>query len=97
MKPGVSNLDLTEAEQNNVRAALQYLRTRCGGWMGLAPVLGYQRKTLSEIAHGTTVTPTLAFRIARFSHVTVEDLIAGRFPPEGTCVHCGHDGHEEGR
>jgi len=91
VKPAASRLDLTEAEQAHVRTALQYLRRRCGGWMGLAPVLGYQRKTLSEIAHGTAVTPTLAFRVARFSHVTMEDLIAGRFPPAGTCLHCGRE------
>ena len=91
MKPAASRLDLTEAEQNNVRAALQYLRRRCGGWMGLAPVLGYRKKTLSEIAHGTAVTPTLAFRVARFSHVSMDDLIAGRFPPAGACIQCGRE------
>lgn len=96
MKPGVSKLDLTEAEQDNVRSALQYLRKKCGGWMGLAPILGFQKKTLSEIAHGTTVTPTLAFRVTRFSKTSMDDLLAGRFPPEGTCIHCGHV-DEEGR
>ena len=97
MRASASPYDLTEAEQEHVRTALQYLRRRCGGWMGLAPVLGFKKKTLSEIAHGTTVTPTLAFRVARFSHVSMDDLIAGRFPPAGTCIHCGHDGHKEGR
>jgi hypothetical protein len=81
--------DLTTQEQAHVRVALRFLRTRCG-WASLAKVLHINERTARYIASGRTVTPTLAFRVARLAKVGVDELLAGRFPPPGTCPHCGH-------
>lgn len=82
--------DLTSKEQANVRAALQFLRSRCGGWEPLAKVLKSKDSTLRRMAAGRTVTAGLAVRIARLVSVGVDDVLAGRFPEPGTCAHCGH-------
>ena len=34
----------------------------------------------------------IAFRVARLAKVGVDDVLAGRFPPPGTCPHCGAPG-----
>lgn len=77
--------DLTKEEQAHVRAAIRFLRARCGGAKMLAKALRVDRKTLISPA-----TPTTAFRVARFAGVGVDDLLTGRFPPPGTCAYCGH-------
>lgn len=82
--------DLTAEEQANVRAALQFLRARCGGWAPLAKVLRFKDTTLSNVASQRTVTPVVAFRVARLAKVGVDELLAGKFPAPGTCPHCGH-------
>ena len=87
---GPSSLDLTSEEQQHVRAALQFLRRRTGGWEPLAKVLHTSDESLRHIAAGRNVTPTLAFRVARFSKVTLDDVITGVFPGPGTCPYCGH-------
>ena len=76
--------DLTAEEQKNVRAALRFLRARCGGWRPVAKALRYSRATLQR-ASG----PVLAFRIARIAGVSVDDVLSGKFPPAGVCPHCG--------
>ena len=83
--------DLTGAEQTRVRAALRFLRARCGGWANLAKILGFAEDTLGKVANERKpATPVLAFRVARFVKLGVDDVLAGRFPPPGTCPHCGH-------
>ena len=82
--------DLTSKEQANVRAALQFLRSRCGGWEPLAKALGFKDVTLRAAARGGNVSASVAFRVARMASVTVDDVVAGRFPEPGTCPHCGH-------
>lgn len=77
--------DLTTQEQANVRAALRFLHARCGGWAPLAKALRFTTRTLQAPA-----TPALALRVARLAKVGVDDVLAGRFPPAGTCPHCGH-------
>ena len=77
--------DLTSKEQANVRTALRFLRARCGGLKPLAKALRYTRQTLRLPA-----SPTLAFRIARLAGVPIDDVLAGKYPPPGTCPHCGH-------
>jgi hypothetical protein len=84
------NLDLTREEQVRVRAALRFLRTRFGGWIPLAETLRFQPRTLTNIVKGRTVTPLLAFRLSRFVNVSLDDLLAGRFPAVGACPYCGH-------
>jgi hypothetical protein len=82
--------DLTAEEQVRVRTALRFLRSRCGGWASLAKVLHANKITLKGAANGRTVTASTAVRVARLASVGVDDLLAGRFPPPGTCPHCGH-------
>lgn len=83
--------DLTAQEQGHVRTALRFLRTRSGGWSPIAKVLGFKDSTLSAILNGhKAVSVRLALRIARLAAVGVDDVLAGRFPPAGTCPHCGH-------
>lgn len=83
--------DLTPAEQTNVRTALKFLRTRCGSWATLAKVLAFSEPMLTDVANRrATVSASMAFRVARLAKVSVDDVIAGRFPAEGTCPHCGH-------
>jgi plasmid maintenance system antidote protein VapI len=88
----MTTMDLTTAEQTHVRTALRFLRSRCGTWANVGKVLGVKPVTLGHIVGGTAVTPTLAFRVARFVKVSVDDVLAGRFPAPGTCPHCGHLG-----
>jgi hypothetical protein len=82
--------DLTAEEQVRVRAALRFLRLRCGGWAPLARALHLKDTTVANVANGRAVTPTVAFRVARLAAVGVDDMLAGRFPAPGTCPYCGH-------
>ena len=86
----MSSTDLTAAEQTNVRTALKFLRLRCGKWANLSKALRFGESTLANVANGRTVSPLVAFRVARFVKVGVDDLLAGKYPPAGTCAHCGH-------
>ncbi len=84
-------LDLTPKEASNVRAALAFLRLRCGGWQPVAKVLKFKETTLAQVhGGGKSVSPTLVFRIAKFAKVGVDDVLTGKFPAPGTCPHCGH-------
>jgi hypothetical protein len=82
--------DLTAQEQAHVRAALRFLRSRCGGWAPLGKALRFKVATLGHVANGRAVSPTVAFRVARFAKVGLDDLLAGKFLPPGACPHCGH-------
>ena len=83
-------IDLTAAEQANVRAGLRYLRVQIGGWKPLARVLGISHKTAANVACGTKgVGAKMAFRLARLAAVSLDDLLAGKYPPAGVCPHCG--------
>lgn len=81
--------DLTDDEQRHVRVALRYLRTRARGWKALAPALGFSPPTLENVNEGRAVSAGMAFRVARLAEVPIGDLLAGAFPPPGTCPHCG--------
>lgn len=89
-------LDLTATEQTHVRAALQFLRLRSGGWTSLARALHFSEKTLSNVGAGQTVSPTMAVRIAKLAKVGVDHVLQGQFPAPGTCPHCGHPPEPEG-
>ena len=84
--------DLTPEEQKNVRAAMRFLRTRCGDSKQLAKVLRMDPSGIRGVLRGATVSPAMAFRIARLASVGVDDVLTGRFPPAGTCPHCGRCG-----
>jgi hypothetical protein len=81
--------DLTKQEQAHVRTALVRLKLQCGGWNPVAKILRLNPATLSGVATGKLVTPVMAFRVARFVKMGVEELLAGKFTPPGTCPHCG--------
>ena len=79
-------IDLTDEEQENVRAAMRFLRVRAGGWKGLAPALGFAKGTLINVKQrAKNASPTMALRVARVAGVSVDDLLAGKFPPAGAC------------
>lgn len=80
------NTDLTTQEQQHVRAALRFLRSRCGRWEILAKALHFSEGGLANVVRGDKVaSPTLVFRIAKFAKVGVDDVLTGRFPEPGTC------------
>jgi hypothetical protein len=82
--------DLTSQEQAHVRTALRFLRIRCGGWAPLAKALGAAESTIANVVRGSdAVSARVAIRVARFAAVGVDDVLAGRFPPPGTCPLCG--------
>jgi hypothetical protein len=82
--------DLTNQEEAHVRAALHFLRLRFGGWVSLAKVLAFKDTTLKQVANGRSVSASVAVRVAKLVNVGIDDLLAGKFPPPGTCPHCGH-------
>lgn len=83
--------DLTETEQGNVRAALHFLKVQAGTWDLLEKALYFGRRHLPHVMRGEKpVTATLAFKTARLAQIGVDALLAGQFPPAGTCAHCGH-------
>jgi plasmid maintenance system antidote protein VapI len=87
----VKTSDLSTREQAHVRASLRFLRTRCGGWSPLAKALRFGDATIARVIGGRkNVSASMAVRIARFAAVGVDDVLEGRFPPPGTCPHCGH-------
>lgn len=82
--------DLTLVEQAHVRAALRFLRARCGGWLQAGKALHFKATTLGQVAAGRKVASAgLAVRVARLASVGVDDVLAGRYPPPGVCPHCG--------
>jgi len=88
--------DLTTQEQTRVRAALAFLHARAGTWGALAKALGFKETTLGHIAAGRkNATASLAFRVARFAGVGVDDVLTGRFPDPRCCPHCGHVREQE--
>jgi hypothetical protein len=85
----VSTFTLTAKEAANVRAAARFLRARMGGWANVAKALHVDKRT----AHSAP-SPILAFRLARVVGVGVDDVLTGKYPPPGTCPHCGHRADE---
>ena len=83
--------DLTADEATHVRTALKFLRTRCGGWDGVAAALGFARNSLTDTAGGRLpASASMAIRIARLAGVKIDDVLAGNFPAPGACAYCGH-------
>jgi hypothetical protein len=87
--------DLAAKEQSNVRAALSFLRFRFGGLAPLAKALRLKETTIGRVRQGKAVSASLTFRVARLAGVSIDDLLAGRFPAPGTCPHCGRCGPAE--
>lgn len=86
----MSAADLSEVEQANVRAALKFLKVRCGSWAVLSRALGFKDSTICNVASGERpVSPVVAFRVARLAKAGVDDVLTGRYPEPGVCPHCG--------
>ena len=82
--------DLDEKEQKHVRIALRLLRLRLGGMAVVAKALRFQYDTIDKVTRGVRpVTASMALRVARLADVSMEDLLAGKLAPAGTCPHCG--------
>ena len=82
--------DLTSEEIAAVKRALRVLRVRLGGYAQLSAALGVKPKTLAGAGVRTRKPSVgLALRAARLAGVALEDLLAGRWPKEGACPHCG--------
>jgi hypothetical protein len=91
MKKPRKSVDLEADEETNVRTALKFLRTRCGGWRPLSKVLRFDYRTLSKVASGEdSASASMAVRIAKLAKVGVDDVLTGRYPAPGACPHCGH-------
>jgi hypothetical protein len=74
-----------------VRTVLRFLHTRCGTWAAVSKALKLAEITIGNVVSGRrSVSPLLAFRVARLTKVSVDDVLTGRFPAPGTCPHCGH-------
>jgi len=87
--------DLTAEEQAHVRAALYFLRVKCGGWAPIAKAVRLKADTLGKVASKRRgVSAALVFRVARLAKVGVDDLLAGKFVPPGTCPRCGYCAEE---
>jgi len=87
----IATRDFTAKEVAHVRAALRFLRARCGRWEILAKALRLGESSLANVAGGhKAVTPTVVFRIAKFAKVGVDDVLTGKFPAPRTCPHFGH-------
>jgi transcriptional regulator with XRE-family HTH domain len=81
---------LTDKEQRHVRTALRFLRYRVGGWQPLADALGTKADTIGKVLRGgRAVTANLAYRVARLTDVSIDDLLAGALLSPRTCPHCG--------
>ena len=92
MKRAITTTDLSEEEQDRVRAAIHYIRAIVGSWAVLARSLRFEESSLMHAARGRrTVTPTMAFRVARLVRVTFDDLLAGKYPSPHACPRCGFD------
>ena len=84
-------LDLTAEEQDRVRFALRYLHAKVGAWKTLAQALGFRPLQVLKIkCRRRAVSPRMVLRVAKLAGVPVDDILTGKFPPPGTCPHCGH-------
>lgn len=86
----MSSTALTKDEQANVRAALRYLRVKCGSWLATAKVLKMEQSTVANIVRlRRIVNGEHAVRIAKVARVSVDDVIRGVYPPPYDCPCCG--------
>ncbi len=63
-------------------------------WAPIARALHFEESTLQHASRDRIVSATLAFRVARLAKVSVDDLLAGKFPSPGTCPRCGYNPRE---
>lgn len=66
---------------------------RCSAnWEILGAQLRFEASTIIHVVNERrSVSPTMAFRVARLAKVSIDGLLSGRFrPPANVCVNCGH-------
>ena len=86
-----SSLDMSLEEQEHVRNALYFLRAKFGSWQPLARALHFEEQTLMQCANGTRgIAANMAFRVARFVNVAIDQLLVGSFPEPGVCPRCAY-------
>jgi hypothetical protein len=87
----ITELDLTKQEQDHVRNALYFLRAKFGSWKTIARLLRFEESTLIHSASGLrTVSASMAFRLARTVNITIDHLLAGKYPEPGVCPRCAY-------
>ena len=84
---------LTAMEQERVRVALVFLHARIGSWARVAKVVKSKRANLRRVRAGHRIRGmrALAGRVARVAGMDARAVLDGRFPPPGTCPHCGNE------
>lgn len=81
---------LTSEEQKSIRFALRVLKTQFGSVSTLARAMRLQRQRVSGFISGKEpISAELLLRVARTAHVGIDDVLTGKYPPPGTCPHCG--------
>jgi hypothetical protein len=87
--------DLTLDEVEGVRRALRFLQVRAGSAATLAGQLGVSRAVLVRATgRQGAVSASLALRTARVAGQPIGAILAGQWPPEGVCPHCGRSQSE---
>lgn len=85
---------LTDDEVRHLRAALQNLRRKLGGWRAVAEATGIPRETVSQAgsAHDGRPHPMIAIKVARAARVSLEALLSGTIHDADVCPTCGRKG-----
>ena len=82
--------DLTPIEIANVKRAITTLRKRHGGYAPLVALMGMKIHTIWNVmSKRCKPSVGLALRAARLANVPLEEILAGRWPVDGACPHCG--------
>jgi hypothetical protein len=82
--------DLTKEEQEHVRAAVRFLAIKCGTLKLLSAALGGPKGLFGSVGlDRQEMTASIAVRLSRLAQVSVDDMLAGRYPVNGMCPHCG--------
>lgn len=69
---------------------LRVLHARFGTWAQVAKFVHVSERSLKHIRlEEVGVSPSVAFRVARFAKISLDDLLDGRGAPRGTCCYCG--------
>lgn len=77
-----------------MRRAIAALKVRHGSLNALARAIGVDSTYLNLMFNGRRrVHPGLAIQLAPLAGVTVDDILRGKFPAEGSCPYCGRKDH----
>jgi hypothetical protein len=75
------DFQLSEAEQARVKLAMHALRILLGGWQAVASASGYTYKAVTcASVKRSSVTGTMALRIALAAGMPLDDLLRGACP-----------------